>query len=276
MRWYRWLSVTLAVVLVGALSSAATPGQAQLSSDVARLRVQVLERYPHDPTAFTQGLELHDGLMYESTGLYGSSDVRVVVPETGQVLTQVPLAAHFFGEGLTIVEDRILQLTWQENVAMIRDRGTLAEQGLFNYQGEGWGLCYDQPRDRLVMSNGSAELTFRDPDTFEPVGTVAVTLDGQALPMLNELECVGDRVWANVWLTDQIVRIDPATGVVDAVVDASGLLTGREATAADVLNGIAAVPDSDTFMITGKLWPWMFKVRFVGLGWSTQTTIAHG
>lgn len=159
---------------------------------------------------------------------------------------------------------------------MIRDRGTLAEQGLFNYQGEGWGLCYDQPRDRLVMSNGSAELTFRDPDTFEPAGTVAVTLDGQALPMLNELECVGDRVWANVWLTDQIVRIDPATGVVDAVVDASGLLTGREATAADVLNGIAAVPDSDTFMITGKLWPWMFKVRFVGLGWSTQTTIAHG
>lgn len=268
MRWHRWLSVGLAVLLTGGLSGAATAGQAELgadavSGDVLQLRVQVLERYPHDRTAFTQGLELHDGLLYESTGLYGQSDARVVVPETGQVLHRVPLAPHLFGEGLTIVDDRVLQLTWQERVALIRDRQTLAEQGEFTYQGEGWGLCYDQPRDRLVMTNGSADLVFRDPDTFEPTGSVLVTLDGTPVVRLNELECVGDRVWANVWLTDQIVRIDPSTGRVDAVVNAAGLLTPREAAISDVLNGIAAVPGTDTFLITGKLWPSLFEVRFV-------------
>jgi glutamine cyclotransferase len=232
----------------------------ELSGDLA---VEVLETYPHDPAAFTQGLELHDGVLYEGTGRYGESQMRRVETETGEVISQVSLADSVFGEGITIVDDEIWQLTWKAGFAIRRDRETLTEREHVLYDGEGWGLCYDQGGDRLVMSDGSAQLTFRDPETFDPTGTVDVTMDGAPLPRINELECVDGQVWANVWQTDQIVRIDPATGEVVAVVDASGLLTEEEAATADVLNGIAAVPDSDTFLITGKLWPTAFLVRFV-------------
>jgi glutaminyl-peptide cyclotransferase len=264
MRWLRSLSVLTAVVLTALLPGCAAPGATPVAAaGVSQLRVEVLQRYPHDPEAFTQGLELHDGLLYESTGLYGRSDVRVVEFETGEVRQQADLPAEFFGEGLTIVDDRVWQLTWKENVAVGHDRATLTEQERADYDGEGWGLCHDPDGDRLVMSDGSAELTFRDPATFTPLGSVTVTRDGAPLTMLNELECVGDHVWANIWQTDEIVRIDPATGQVDAVVDAVGLLTERERAGADVLNGIAAVPGTDTFLITGKLWPTMFLVRFI-------------
>jgi glutaminyl-peptide cyclotransferase len=252
--------------LVGC-SASAPPGASAGSPE--RLRVEVVATYPHDPTAFTQGLELRDGILYEGTGLYGESEIRTVEPETGQTQRAVPLPAETFGEGLTLVGDRIWQLTWQEQTAFLRDRATLAVLDQASYQGEGWGLCYDQPRERLVMSDGTPQLTFRDPTSFAEVGTVTVTRDGTSLAQINELECTGDRVWANVWQTDEIVRIDPETGRVDAVVDASGLLTGAEGEAADVLNGIAAAPgfggtgDEDTFLITGKYWPRMFLVRFV-------------
>lgn len=246
---------------------AAAAGSSATDSVIAdRLRAEVLETYPHDTDAFTQGLELYDGVLYEGTGRYGQSDMRVVEVETGEVSRGVALPDHVFGEGITIVGDRIWQLTWREEVAFLRDRATLAELDRIPYQGEGWGLCHDEGRDRLVMSDGSAELTFRDPETFEPTGTVAVTLDGAPLAMINELECVSGKVWANVWLTDQIVRIDPETGAVEAVVDASGLLSEPEQAGADVLNGIAAVPGTGTFLITGKLWPWLFLVRVVAAG----------
>jgi glutaminyl-peptide cyclotransferase len=273
-----WLAVALAVALTGTLTGALVgcagpdpdPSAAGAPGPVERLRVEVIDRFPHDPAAFTQGLELHDGLLYEGTGLLGQSEARVVAPETGQVQQAVPLPPEMFGEGLTLVGDRIWQLTWQDQTAFLRDRSTLAELDRASYTGEGWGLCYDQPRDRLVMSDGSATLTFRDPGTFEPAGTVQVSRDGAPLEQLNELECVGDRVWANVWMTDEIVRIDPETGRVDAVVDAAGLLSAEERTGTDVLNGIAAAPEfggdgapEDTFLITGKLWPTVFLVRFV-------------
>ncbi|MDG4833814.1 glutaminyl-peptide cyclotransferase [Solwaraspora sp. WMMD1047] len=231
-----------------------------------RLRVEVLGTVPHDTSAFTQGLELHDGILYEGTGLEGRSQIRALDPDTGQVQQQVALPAEVFGEGITVVDDTIWQLTWQDGIAYQRDRATLAERRQVTYPGEGWGICHDADRDRLVMSDGTDRLTFRDPDTFEPAATVAVTLDGQPLRSLNELECVGEKVWANVWQTDQIVRIDPATGTVDAVVDAAGLLTPDERAGADVLNGITAVPCTDNFLITGKLWPKMFRVRFVPAG----------
>jgi glutamine cyclotransferase len=227
------------------------------------LRVEVIATYPHDPRAFTQGLELHDGLLYESTGWYGRSDVRAVNPETGEVIRRVALPALAFGEGLTIVGDRIWQLTWQEGYAFLRDRATLAELARIPYSGEAWGLCHDAGAGRLVMSDGTAQLTFRDPATFEVVGSVTVTRDGVPLRRVNELEWVDGQVWANVWPTDEIVRIDPGTGAVGAVVDASGLLPEPERAAADVLNGIAAVPGTDTFLITGKMWPRLFLVRFV-------------
>jgi glutaminyl-peptide cyclotransferase len=228
-----------------------------------QLQVEVLARYPHDPEAFTQGLELHDGLLYESTGLHGESDIRIVEPETGEVQQLVSLPEDAFGEGLTIVDDRVWQLTWQEGYAIQYERDTLVEVGRASYDGEGWGICYDEGADHLVMSDGTPQLTFRDPVTFAPTGTVSVTRDGQEQHNINELECVGGQVWANIWLTDEIVRINPDTGQVEAVVDASGLLTPEEIPGTDLLNGIAAIPGTDTFYITGRLWPTVFLVRFV-------------
>ncbi len=239
---------------------------------VERLGVEVIDVFDHDPAAFTQGLELRDGVFYESTGLYGSSDVRLVEPGTGEVIDSQALPDDEFGEGLTLTEDAVWQITWQEGVAYQRDLETLDVENTVEYEGEGWGLCsldqFTAPElaeggERLVMSDGTSTLTFRDPATFAATGTVEVTLDGTELTQINELECVDGQVWANVWQTDEIVRIDPATGEVGAVVDASGLLTEDEAGPADVLNGIAAGETEGTFYITGKLWPHMFLVRFV-------------
>lgn len=270
-----WLGVAIAVVLVGCGDGGAGPtapaaAPAAGTGEIAQLTVEVIERYPHDAAAFTQGLEIHNGVLYESTGLYGESDVRTVDQQTGEVIELVELPDTMFGEGLTLVDDQIWQITWQEQTAFLRDASTLEEIDQFTYTGEGWGICLDKGADRLVMSDGTDQLTFRDPATFEETGTVTVTRDGQPQRMINELECVGGKVWANIWQTDEIVSIDPATGVIESVVDAAGLLTPEEDADADVLNGIAAVPGlsnqnggSGTFLITGKLWPWLFLVRFV-------------
>jgi glutaminyl-peptide cyclotransferase len=260
----RALGVSLLVVLAGAVpATPQPPGTSVGTGTVQALQVEVLATYPHDPEAFTQGLEWHDGVLYESTGLYGRSDIRVTEVASGRVRHRVPLPESVFGEGLTIVDDRIWQLTWREEIAFVRDRDTLVELDRVGYDGEGWGLCYDEDSDRLVMSDGTAELSFRNPETFDLIGTVTVHENGRPLTMINELECVDGAVWANVWLTDRIVRIDPDEGRVDAVVDATGLLPTSDRAGADVLNGIAAVPGTDTFLITGKLWPTVFLVRFV-------------
>ena len=257
----RWRVTAAAALVAAALLTVAPSAQAYEAPQA--LRVRVLATYPHDPAAFTQGLEFSDGVLYEGTGLYGQSEIRTVTHTTGEVRSRVALPAEFFGEGVTVVDDQIWQLTWQEGVAIRRDRATLAEAGRATYEGEGWGLCHDEAGDRLIMSNGGSQLTFRNPTTFAPTGTVDVTLNGQPLLSINELECVGGNVWANIWQTDQIVRINPATGVVEATVDAAGLLTPEERARADVLNGIAAVPScSGTFLITGKLWPKAFLVQF--------------
>lgn len=225
-----------------------------------QLKVKVLYKHPHDPAAFTQGLLSKDGELYESTGLEGRSSLRRVDPATGAVRQQIEVPAEYFAEGLARVGDRLIQLTWQDGAAFEYDRETFEKQGEFKYDTEGWGLCYDG--QRLVMSDGSSTLFFRDPDTFELIGQVPVTLAGAPQAMLNELECVGNQVYANVWQTDTIVRIDPSTGAVGAVVDASGLLTPEERAQADVLNGIAWDPALGTFIIAGKLWPWLYEVQF--------------
>jgi glutaminyl-peptide cyclotransferase len=266
LRWPVLAGVVVAAIaaaLIYSLTTGGAPRGLPETGTAERLRVEVLATFPHDPDAFTQGLELRDGLLYESTGRYGRSDVRVTDLETGAVLRRVPLPDEFFGEGLTLVGDHVWQLTWQEQVALRRDRESLAERDRVAYDGQGWGLCHDEPGGRLVMSDGSAELTFRDPETFAVRGTVRVRHGDLPVERLNELECVGGVVWANVWLTDEIVRIDPSTGAVTAVVDASGLLPADQRPGVDVLNGIAAVPGTDTFVITGKLWPTVFHVRFV-------------
>ncbi len=220
----------------------------------------MLDKLPHDPEAFTQGLLVYDGDFFESTGQYGESTLRRVDIETGQVLASVALDSSEFGEGLARVGDRLLQLTWQEQVAHVYSIDQLTVEGSFSYEGEGWGLCFDG--ERLVMSDGSSKLFFRDPDTFELLEEVTVTLDDEPISMLNELECVSGQVYANVWMTDQILRIDTSSGAVLAVFDASGLLTSSEAADANVLNGIAYDPERRHFFITGKYWPWMFEVEF--------------
>jgi glutamine cyclotransferase len=269
-------SLLRAAALV-ALSVAACTGETPPSSDgsavgvaavapaagpPAWLQVEVLATYPHDPEAFTQGLLIDGGALYESTGRYGRSSLRRVAPETGVVLAERTLSPNLFGEGLARVGERLVQLTWREGVAPVWDLATLEEVDRFSYQGEGWGLTFDG--ERLLMSDGSSWLVFRDPDTFEELDRVSVTIDGQPLGELNELEWVDGAVWANVWGSSSIVRIDPGSGAVTAVADLSGLqrrLPPEEARGIDVLNGIAWWPERDAFVVTGKLWPRAFLVR---------------
>jgi glutaminyl-peptide cyclotransferase len=220
----------------------------------------VLESYPHDTGAFTQGLLLYQGALYESTGLVGRSSVREVELATGRVLRQYDLPSPYFGEGLALVGQRLFQLTWTNQVAFTYDRATFAGQGWFTYGTQGWGLCYDG--SRLVMSDGTSALYFRDPTTFQVLGQVTVRLNGLPLERLNELDCADGWVYANVWTTDFIVKIDPATGRVAARINAAGLLTPAESSGTDVLNGIAHDPATGDFLITGKLWPKLFRVRF--------------
>jgi glutamine cyclotransferase len=234
---------------------------AQRAPSAERLRADVLSERHHDPSAFTQGLVLDGGWLYESTGMYGESTLREVDPQTGEVKRQVDLAPELFGEGLALVGDRLLQLTWRAQIALEYEQSTFDQTSQHTYSGEGWGLCFDG--ERLVMSDGSSDLTFRDANTFDVLGTLPVTLDGQPVQRLNELECVDGSVYANVWQTDTIVEIDATTGRVRATIDASGLLPPGERDQADVLNGIAYDPETDTFLVTGKWWPKLFEVRFV-------------
>ncbi|SEP88417.1 glutaminyl-peptide cyclotransferase [Lentzea albida] len=242
------------LVVVAVLAACSPPQE-------AKPQVEVLQKIPHDTSAFTQGLELVDGVLYEGTGLEGESTMRALDPSTGNVQKKVDLPPDFFGEGITVVGDTIWQITWQNGVAIERDRKTLDELRRVSYEGEGWGICDDGRR--LVMSDGSAKLTFRDPKTFAETGSVQVTRDGKPLTQLNELECVGDEVWSNVWKTDEIVRIDPATGQVTNTYDLSSLKPSGDV---DVLNGIAHVPGTNEFLVTGKNWPTIFRVRFTGMG----------
>ncbi|MGW0173020.1 glutaminyl-peptide cyclotransferase [Rhodococcus sp. NPDC003322] len=265
---YRLLSVVAAATALTlggcAAGSSDDSGSSWLgsSSSVPQLRVEVLGTRPHDTAAFTQGLEVSGGELLEGTGLVGRSYIAARDLDTDVERARVPLPDGMFGEGITVAGDTVWQLTWRNGVAFARDRDTLAERSRVSYAGEGWGLCA-QP-DRLVMSDGSATLTFRDPATFASVGAVTVTLNGEPVDRLNELECTADGlVYANVWQTTDIVRIDPATGAVVAVIDASGLLTEEQQKGVDVLNGIAAIPGTDRFLITGKLYPAIFDVRFV-------------
>ncbi len=231
------------------------------ASSIESLRVRVVAKYPHATDAFTQGLLWHDGAMYESTGRYGQSDLRRVRLEDGAVLSERSLDPSLFGEGLARVDDRLIQLTWRSGVAIVSDLGSLEARDTLRYPGEGWGLCFDG--EVLWMSDGSSILERRNPDSMELVDEMTVWRGDRPVRNLNELECVGDTVYANVWQSNEIVRIDADTGRVTAVIDASGLLSPVEAMRADVLNGIAYRPDTDTFLLTGKLWPHVFEVELI-------------
>ncbi|TQK50658.1 glutamine cyclotransferase [Streptomyces sp. SLBN-118] len=238
-----------------------TAGRATTGTE--QLRAEVVETLPHDPKAFTQGLEMTEGgTLYESTGVVGQSSVRAG-PLDGFPAVRATLPRPLFGEGITVMGPTLWQLTWRNGLAVERDARTLAELRRVSYGDEGWGLCHQRHPDRLVTSNGSSRLTFRDPRTLAKTGEVVVTARGRPVGSLNELECVGELVYANVWPSDRIMRIDGNTGLVTGEIDAAGLLTTEEADRADVLNGIAAVPGTGQFLLTGKWWPKMFRVAFV-------------
>lgn len=267
------------------------------------LRPEVLAAYPHDPAAFTQGLLWHGGYLYESIGRYGHSALRQVDLESGEVvvdeetgrLREISLRhLPLFAEGLALAEGRLYQLTWREEIALHYNLdfftgGAAFQYGALPYEGEGWGLCYDG--EALVMSDGSDRLARHDPQDFTLLDELPVTLAGAALAdlvwdgeqvlplaqaregetwwrleLLNELECVDDLVYANVWLSDLILVIDGADGEVRALIDAAGLLPEEDRAGADVLNGIAWLPERETFLLTGKLWPTLFEVQFVDAG----------
>jgi glutaminyl-peptide cyclotransferase len=223
---------------------------------------RVIAEFPHDPNAFTQGLLYHDGLLYESTGLYGASSLRRVELETGRVLQQVDLPANYFGEGLALWGERLIQLTWQENTGFFYDRETFQLLDQFSYPGEGWGLTHDG--QRLIMSDGTAELRFWDPDTLEEIGRVTVRDHQRPVNLLNELEYVRGEVYANVWMSDRIARIDPTSGQVVAWIDLAGLLSEADRQGrVDVLNGIAYDAEADRMLVTGKWWPKVFHIELV-------------
>jgi glutamine cyclotransferase len=252
--------VALGLVMIGF-----TGGRPDLSAQkmppAERLRVEVIRSYPHDRGAFTQGLLLDNGKLFESTGQVGQSSLREVELATGRVIRRVSVPAPIFAEGLAVVGDTLIQLTWQNGRALVYNKNRFTRTSEFAYKGEGWGLC--TMGDQLVMSDGSANLTFRSVKDFSVIRTLAVTLDGQPLEQLNELECVGRDVYANVWMKDVIVRIDSKSGRVTQHIDAPNLLSPIERQGVDVFNGIAYDPADRTFLVTGKYWPKLFRVRFV-------------
>ncbi|MDH3223609.1 MAG: glutaminyl-peptide cyclotransferase [Gemmatimonadota bacterium] len=253
LRRRRWGCIPLVLQLAGGCAG----------GDVTEYEIEVLRALPHDSTAYTQGLVFHDRHFFESTGRYGESTLRRVDMTTGSVLESRALDENLFGEGLARVGDSLVQLTWKEGTAIVYSIPGLDSIGAFEYEGEGWGLCHDG--SALYMSDGSATLTVRDPETFQVTGTIPVTRNGFSARDLNELECVGDHIWANVYMTDRIVQIDKRSGHVVGEVDAYALslASERPADAGAVLNGIAYDAATETFYLTGKLWSAMYEVRFL-------------
>lgn len=224
---------------------------------------RVINTYPHDPNAFTQGLQFHNGYLYESTGFHGRSTLRRVELETGQVVRLINLPAKYFGEGIAIVEDRIYMLTWREQTGFVFDRATFEVVKQFSYEGEGWGLAYDGTH--LIMSDGTARLRFLDPVTCEVVKIVEVQEEDQPIRRLNELVWINGELWANVFPTYRIVRINPVTGQVRGWIDLRGILTPalQQGRRVDVMNGIAYDAENDRIFVTGKLWPVLFEIELV-------------
>jgi glutaminyl-peptide cyclotransferase len=240
-----------------------SPWPADFGTTPQQWTIRVLDRLPHDPTAFTQGLEMTDRGLLEGTGRRRESSLRLLDPDTGTVTERLELDPALFGEGLTVSGGEIIQLTWEAGRALRYDATSLEPTGEFTYDGEGWGICATDTE--LWMSNGTPQLTRRDPDTFAPLATVTVRRDGTPVDDLNELECIGDQVVANIWKSNEIVVIEPGSGAVVASIDASALVA--EVAPDDeqaVLNGIADVGDG-TLLLAGKLWPTLFVVEVIEL-----------
>lgn len=230
--------------------------------EVTRYGYKVVNTYPHNIQSFTQGLFYHEGFLYEGTGKNGLSTLSKINLEDGEVLQSTSLSRRYFGEGIEVVKDQIFQLTWQGNIVFVYDKNTLESVASHYNATEGWGLAYDG--EYLILSDGTANLQFMNPETFAPQHKVQVTLNNNPVSYLNELEYINGEVWANVWQTDFIVRIDPDTGIVNSVIDLTGLsnqttLGSNEA----VLNGIAWDGENSRLFVTGKHWANLFEITLV-------------
>jgi glutaminyl-peptide cyclotransferase len=246
----------------GHTTVAPTPSVA-VGPDVVHYTYRVIQSYPHDPGAFTQGLQWQDGNLYEGTGLHGRSSIRRVDLATGAVLQQRGLAPEYFGEGITILGDRLYQLTWQSNIGFVYDKETFELLRDWSYPTEGWGLTHDGAQ--LIMSDGTRTLRFLDPETLEVRRELDVVDEyGAPVDQINELEYVRGEIFANIWQTDRIARINPNNGRVVGWIDLSGLLPSEDRRQpVDVLNGIAYDAEQDRLFVTGKLWPRLFEIELL-------------
>lgn len=247
--------------LILAVLLAATASAPALADKPRQYGYTVVNAYPHDTAAFTEGLFWRDGFLYESTGLEGRSSIRKVTLETGLPEQERLVDSRYFGEGIVDWKDRLIELTWKAEVGFIYDLATFEAVGEFSYPGEGWALTRDETR--LIMSDGSSSLRFLDPETLKETGRIQVTDDGRPVDNLNELEWVKGEVLANIWQTDRIARIDPKTGHVTGWIDLRGLLSeaDRAGGRVDVLNGIAYDAAADRLFVTGKLWPKLYEIK---------------
>ena len=241
-----------------------TISQIPTGSNLPVYGCQIVRVYPHDPKAFTQGLQFVDGVFYEGTGQVGQSSIRRVEVETGKVLQQRDLPPPHFGEGITVWKNDLLELTWQTHAAFVYDRKTFEPKKKFSYPGEGWGLTHDGTN--LIMSDGTSDLRVLDPVTFVEKRRIKVTAAGTPLRELNEVEFVKGEIFANIWMTDYIARIAPDSGKVVGYIDLRGLLTTAERARTDVLNGIAYDEKGDRLFVTGKWWPKLFEIKVVKKG----------
>ncbi|MBR3064194.1 MAG: glutaminyl-peptide cyclotransferase [Bacteroidales bacterium] len=253
-RLTRILFVSLCALALTACSASA--------QNVKTYGFKVEEALPHDVASYTQGLFFYDGQLYESAGQYGESSFRKVDPATGRVLKRLNFEGRYFAEGSCVLNEKLYVLTWQEKECFVYDMKTWNKLGTLRYLGEGWGLTTDGKS--LIMSDGTSTITFRNPDNFAVERSITVTLRGQNVLYLNELEYIKGEIWANVYGTDQIVRIDPATGVVRAVVNLRGILPAQlRKPRTDVLNGIAFDPRTGSVYVTGKYWPKLYRITLV-------------
>jgi glutamine cyclotransferase len=255
---YRWTAVCVIVACAAALTVWAqrhpTPGPVQWSA-------RVVASYPHDPSAFTQGLAVHDGRLFEGTGQYGRSTIREVDLKSGRVLRSVQLNYTYFGEGITIFDERLYQLTWQSETAFVYDLESFELVETLQYGGEGWGLTHDG--QALIVSDGSAALSYYDPVSFERLRSVDVHDGEEPVRLLNELEYIDGEIWANIWHEDRLARISPQTGEVLGWVDLSALNPRAQRGSEAVLNGIAYDADAERLFVTGKNWPRLFEIELV-------------
>jgi glutamine cyclotransferase len=228
------------------------------------IRYEVVTSHPHDERAWTQGLFYQNGHLFESTGLYGESTLRRVDLESGRVLKKQALSDAYFGEGLTLFQGQLYQLTWQAGKGFIYDPETFEKTGDFNYAGEGWGLTHDKAH--LILSDGTATIRFLDPATFEVVRRISVTLGSRPVRHLNELEYIDGFIYANVWYQDVIVKINPQSGAIVGLLNLKDLWPERPTEDGAVLNGIAYDPGQKRLFITGKFWSKLFVIRLTGMG----------